>query len=429
MSSVINNPIKRNGVWTPVVAADGVTDDRAVIQAALDAAEAAGGGTVLLPAGVMRIVTVNSPASGDKAAGAYGLEIPSNVILDGVGPASVLEIHAGGAFGVGVGISPKGMRTATADFGAASNVRLSNFTIRASAQAESSGNLINLVHASDWLIYNVTFGGSLYHGLEIDQSRRIHIANCTWMGSYSGASGSWVQFDLGLAGPTNRPATITTALVQDVTFSNCVFQQRPATDPGGTDITLCHAGNQINDRILFEDCVMEGRNLDFASVIGIDAVTAVTNSLKFVRCTITTANAKSYGFYFANTSAIVRELVFQDCDFRGPSAVMFMAGGSSSSTYNATQSQRQRLVVKGCSFWLDKAGLPLAIDINYFNAIAWTHAEVSGNFFRAYGDFIGSVGVSYHTWCKSVNNLCLTWADNRHIWEGNIHSRCSARRC
>lgn len=409
-----------NGVLIPGVRADGATDDRAILQAALDAAEANGGGTVKLPRGVIRIVTVNSPASGDKAAGAYGLEIPTGVTLAGSGDGTIIEVHAGGAFGVGVGISPKGMRTATTDFGAASGVVLRDFTIRASAQAESSGNLINLVHASDWLISHVTFAGSLYHGLEIDQSRRISVQNCTWTGSYSGASGSWIQFDLGLAGPTNRPATITTTLNQDVTFSGCVFKQRPDTDTSGEDIALCHSGTQTNDNITFADCVMEGRSgPDFVSVIRIDSVAAVSNSLRFERCRITTAGAKTYGFYFANATATVRRMVFDACDFRGPSAFMFVAGGSTSSTYNATQSQRQFIGVTNCSFWFDKAGLPLSYDINYFNVIGWLNAEVSGNFFRGYNDFIGSVGMSYCTWAKGINNLATTWKDNRFIWEGN----------
>jgi len=86
----------------------GGADDRAKIQAAMDAAEATGG-TVMLAPKTYSITTVNSPASGDKAAGAYGLEIPSNVALVGSGPNTVLSIVSGGAYGVGVGISPKGM--------------------------------------------------------------------------------------------------------------------------------------------------------------------------------------------------------------------------------------------------------------------------------------------------------------------------------
>jgi len=398
-------------------------DDRAAIQSALNAAETAGGGTVRLPAGALRVVTVNSPASGDKAAGAYGLEVPSNVSLQGAGPGTVLEIQAGTAgsgWGVGVGISPKGMRTATADFGAAGNVRLSDFTIQATTQDDAAGNLVNLVHASDWLITNVVFNGSIFHGLEIDQSRRIRVQNCTWSGSYSGGSGSWVQFDHGLAGPVNRPASITTTLVQDVSFSECVFKERPNTNTGARDIDACHSATQVNDNITFRDCVMEGRTgPDFVSVIGIDAVAGTTNSLTFQNCRITTKGAKTYGVYFANATATVRRLVFDGCDFRGPSALMFVAGGSTSSTYNATQTQRHSIVVRGCSFAFDKAAFPLSLDLNYFNVIGWLNAEVTNNYFRGYGDFAGSVGLSYCTWCKACNNLSTTWCDNKHVWEGN----------
>ena len=395
-------------------------DMRAAIQAALDAAETAGGGVVRLQAGTYLITTVNSPASGDKAAGAYGLEIPSNVTLEGVGPSTVLSIVSGGSFGVGVGISPKGMRTATTNFGASSKVTLRNFTIQAATQEDSNGNLINLVHASDWLIENVVFNGSYYHGLEIDQSRRITLRGCKWQGAYSYvSSGSWVQFDLGSAGPVNRPAGITTTAVEDVTFVDCYFKQRPATDRSPRDIDINHSATQTNRRIKFERCVMEGRGVEFTAIASVDNTAAVIEDLSFTDCTFITADPKAYGFYFANNAAIVRRLEFVGCEFRGPSAMALTAGGSTNISYNATQTQRQSLLVKDCRFLFDKSGMPTSYDIRLLSAIGWIDATVTDNYVRAYNDFGVSVGSSYHYILAAANNFSTKWERNTIIWEGN----------
>jgi hypothetical protein len=62
---------------------NGVADDRAAIQAAINAASAAGGGTVYLPRGTY-VVTKNP-------AGAYCLSVPSRIRMTGSGPASIVK--------------------------------------------------------------------------------------------------------------------------------------------------------------------------------------------------------------------------------------------------------------------------------------------------------------------------------------------------
>ena len=67
---------------------DGVTDDRAAIQSALNAAAAAGGGTVTLP-GSTCLLNSFSPSSFPW--GFYNLHVPSNVTLQGVTGSKLLQ--------------------------------------------------------------------------------------------------------------------------------------------------------------------------------------------------------------------------------------------------------------------------------------------------------------------------------------------------
>ena len=67
---------------------DGVTDDRAAIQSALNAAAAAGGGTVTLPGS---ICLLNSFTPSLFPGGFYNLNVPSNVTLQGVIGSKLLQ--------------------------------------------------------------------------------------------------------------------------------------------------------------------------------------------------------------------------------------------------------------------------------------------------------------------------------------------------
>lgn len=311
------------------------------------------------------------------------------------------------------------MRTATANFGAASNVRLADFSIVAATQEESNGNLINIVHASDWLIERVNIMGSYYHGLEIDQSRRITVIDCRFSGSYSGASGSWIQLDRGLAGPVNRPAGITTNSVEDVTFVRCYGAARPSTDTGDRDIDINHTPNLTVTRVAFVDCLFEGRARTGVSIVGIDDNAATIDSLRFQGCKFVTNHYGSEAFRFTNASATVRWLAFRDCTFSGPSAIFLRAGGSTSITYNATHSQRHNLIVEGCTLLFDKTQMPVSYDIRLLSAIAWTNASIRNNYIRGIGDFPVSVGTIYSYVSVFANNLALQCCDNTIIWEGN----------
>ncbi len=83
---------------------DGVTDDTAAIQAAVDAANSAGGGTVYLPNGTYIISEFDPPS-------AYCLNIPSNVVLEGESQVGV-ELKAAAA---GLGSSCRPLRVMDAN--------------------------------------------------------------------------------------------------------------------------------------------------------------------------------------------------------------------------------------------------------------------------------------------------------------------------
>jgi hypothetical protein len=71
---------------------DGVTDDSRAFQAALDAARAAGGGVVFVPAGTYVVAPPAAKGGGPRL---EALTIGSNVWLRGEGPASVLKVKDG----------------------------------------------------------------------------------------------------------------------------------------------------------------------------------------------------------------------------------------------------------------------------------------------------------------------------------------------
>lgn len=400
------------------------TDRRAEIQAALDAAETAGGGIVELGIGSFRIITVNSPASGSKAGGAYGLEIPSNVTLKGQGNNTIISIHTGGAFGTGVGISPKGMRTATVDYGASSNVSLLNFKVEATSQEASSGNLINLVHASFWLIENVWIGSSYYHGVEIDQSKNIQFINCRFDGEHSyGSSGNHVQFDFGDAGPTNRPGTITTVTVENVTFQNCLFAQR--TNGAVREIELMHA-NFILKNIKFLNCEFHGKNAAFTNIVDCQSLAIVAgygmSEILFEGCSFYTYHYLSYAFYLIqNSGGVFDGIVFRNNTFYIKGHLMWTGGASGSSSNLTTVGYRKNFEFTGNKVYFDKSQFPASAADYYMIVVNhWDRAVISNNIIQDTSDFpAGYVANNYYIirtgQCHSI--ICT---NNKIKWSYNV---------
>ena len=396
--------------------------DRAAIQAALDAAEEVSG-VVQLGYGDYDIQVVNSPASGDKSAGAYGLEIPSGVTLQGMGDSTVLRIIADGDYGVGCGISPKGMRTATAGadgFGiAATDVTLRNFKIWAPVQENSAGILVSLGHADRWLLENIHFAGCLHHALEFDQCRNIEVKRCRTSGSYTGVSGCPIQFDYGAAGPVNRPVGITFRANEDVLFEQCTVDGDAAS---ARKIELSHNTTELQlRRVTFKECTLIGANTEFTSIADIAGANTggSVEELLFDRCKFVTVHPKAYAFFMTQASGrTFRGIRFRGCEFRGPSAVFVLMGGSSSSTYNATQALRWEGEITGCRFLFDKTQMPVSTDINLIIANAWSSFSFCDNYIEGIGNFPVSVGTTYSRIGLFNNSFVTRICRNTVNWKG-----------
>ena len=306
----------------------------------------------------------------------------------------------------------------------ASYVTLQDFTIQASVQHESAGNLINWVHGSYLTIRNVHFGSCYYHPLEIDQSKQILVENCRFFGANTGISGSRIQLDYGAAGPTNRPAGITTRTVEDLTVQNCVFEERTAGESASArDIELTHNGTElVLNRVTFRGCHFTGRNEQSVSIVDIGGANSggAVKELLFERCTFVTTHPKSYAFYMAQSGGMTfRGIRFRQCEFTGPSAIFLVAGGSVTSTYSATHSLRHEGEVTGCRFILDKTQMPVSTDLNLIIAVAWSSFRFDNNYIECNGDFPVSVGLNYSRLGLFTNSLWTEVTNNRIVWNGN----------
>lgn len=132
--------------------ADGVTDDGAAIQAAVDAAFAAGGGTVYAPAGTYLLASYTS-------APYYTVKARSNVSVVGDGPTTIFKI-ANGLVTPAEGVAFLYNHTEALD-----NIRYSNFTVNWNGQNNPNYNTLGsntcrlggAGGVSNWHIDNVRF--------------------------------------------------------------------------------------------------------------------------------------------------------------------------------------------------------------------------------------------------------------------------------
>ena len=127
---------------------DGVTDDRAAIQKALDAAAAAGGGTVYLPPTLFGYRVTRK-----SAAEPYALLVPGNVRLTGHRWASRIQLAAGQA-----------ENTAVLALRAAQNVEIDHLTIDGNGTAQTDG-----------FVYQQ---GIIVNQSTLDTSRHVVIHDC-----------------------------------------------------------------------------------------------------------------------------------------------------------------------------------------------------------------------------------------------------------
>ena len=134
---------------------DGHVDDRAAIQAAIDFVAARGGGTVLIPAGRFRLVTVQAP----DATGPIGLWMRSGVRLQGIDRMRSVLVLADGQRGPGT----FGRIIASPDLVDAS---LGNFTLEANRAGQGRER-------------DATNGAAIMLGTAGAHVERVHVENVT----------------------------------------------------------------------------------------------------------------------------------------------------------------------------------------------------------------------------------------------------------
>lgn len=406
-----------DGIYRIEANASPTTDMRAAIQAGLDS----GAGIVELGVGTFRVTTVYSAPGTNKAEGAYGLEIPTGVTLRGQGWQTIVEIHGYGGAVTGVGIAPAGFRTASTDYGAAHDVTLQDFKLLASSQIESSGNLLNIVHARNWTMINLWIAGSYYHGTEIDQSDNIRFFRCRYSGSYSSTTtGTTIQLDNGNAGP--RSTAPTGNLVSNLLWEDCIFEARPDTDVGQRDIELCHNSNMAVDGVTFRGCKFYARAID-AYVSVIDANTA--NDPEYIKnftvenCEFHLPHYKAIGILIDQQSGcLLRSIHIRNNKFIGRSAAFIRVGSGTSITYNATQADRIDCRIEDNVFvWTPETWVGGA-DFHFVIANAWHSLRIRRNNFICEGNMPGSGGLNYCDMIRTAQNFSVDVSENVISWNG-----------
>lgn len=170
---------------------DGVTDDRAAIEAAVNAVYAAGGGTVYLPEGTYLIASFSS--------GYYTVRAKDGVSFVGEGPKSIIKM-ANGMVSATQGISFLYDHT-----NPITNVRYSNFTLDWNGQNNPNPNTVagNVTRmgtgngATNWHADNITFlnpGG--HHNIWIaGGGNQNSVTNCVFVNAGRAVTGNTLITD------------------------------------------------------------------------------------------------------------------------------------------------------------------------------------------------------------------------------------------
>lgn len=163
---------------------DGVTQARDHIQSVLDTAEAAGGGTVYIPAGVYLITPyTGGPSSDDEG---KGLDVPANVTLAGAGDATILKV------------APRDLTTASFvrtvfvrgdAVTPIENVHLRDFCVDGNKAnitgtfEESKGEGVNLKYANRCSVQNVLVINTSADGIDLDNATESLVMGCRMIGT------------------------------------------------------------------------------------------------------------------------------------------------------------------------------------------------------------------------------------------------------
>lgn len=223
------------------------TDDRAALQAAIDACSSAGGGIVALGIGTYYVVPLADPV---LVGVGTGLFLRTGVTLQGCGASSVISGKTAGNTTGFCLVAPYDSNTTSTAFGA-HEIRIRDLQLQTDdATHIYTHSLLGLNHCPSALVEKVTFKDSYYHGVEIDRSRNITLRDCRFTGDFYS---SQIQIDTGASGAISTSGAATANYVnENILIERCLFGARTtstAATPGRTAIELCHNASQINRNI------------------------------------------------------------------------------------------------------------------------------------------------------------------------------------
>lgn len=195
---------------------DGDADDTAALQAALDAATAAGGGTVLLPVGTYRI-------SARLAVGAHTTVWAYGATVTRTGGPLLANFTGSDSF---TGYSGNG------------HVRVLGGTWAHNGTGHTSGsNALNFAHAEHITVRDVTVLDVYYaHAVELNACRNVLVEDCVFLGFVNPGSpdrsfSEAVQIDVAKSGSSSIPVDDGTHCDR-ITVRRCLTDANPATGAG-----------------------------------------------------------------------------------------------------------------------------------------------------------------------------------------------------
>lgn len=253
LSGALIRSLDRFIVTSPLYGAvgDGATNDTTAIQAAITAASAQGGGTVVLTAG--------------RTFGlADYLSVPSNVTISAYG-ATIKAISTHGLVRM---YWPEDNFTA---FNGHSNIRIEGGVWDANASDGVTGTVVGLVNAftlghnnnvtfQDVTIKNV----SCAHGIDITASRNVRILNCRFLGFTDNTSdhsrdfSEAIQLDAALS-TSGAVLAFDNTVTQDVLVQGCYFGSSERLGPFGRAVgSHTSVSGDYYDNIQVLGCRIEG---------------------------------------------------------------------------------------------------------------------------------------------------------------------------
>lgn len=328
--------------------------DKTGLQNAIAAAAAAGGGVVQLEAGNYRVSPV---ATG------LGLMVPNNVILRGVGPATVITGYTATSSTAFCVIANDNYNDTATDYGA-DVMRVEDLTV--SVDATSGGNsanchaLVGVGHAASAYVRRVNFTGCYYHAVESNRSGSpaggVLIQDCTFTGSYNQS----MPLELDGGGAMGQVSgTPRTKRVGRTLIERCYFSARPATDGISQvqHILLNHNAADITEEVTILDCVFDMVNpsafVPVTNAVAVDTAFRLVRNLKIEGCVFNGANrCNQYPVYLANDAAteVYDGVTIRGNTFKGRYREGIVIGATAGATTATLQSTRRGITIENNNF-------------------------------------------------------------------------------